>query len=54
MNSRAQRQWGGLLFVAPFFTLYSLILIYPLLRGMWLSMRRVDLFGSGEFIGLAN
>lgn len=54
MNSRAQRQWGGLLFVAPFFILYSLILIYPLLRGMWLSMRRVDLFGSGEFIGLAN
>ena len=54
MNLRAKRQWGGLLFVAPFFTLYSLILIYPLLRGMWLSMRRVDLFGSGEFIGLAN
>lgn len=50
----AERDWRGLLFVAPFLLLYSLILIFPLFRGMWLSLHRVDLFGGGDFIGLAN
>jgi multiple sugar transport system permease protein len=48
------RRWEGLLFVAPFLLLYSLILIFPLFRGLWLSLRRVELFGSGHFIGLGN
>jgi multiple sugar transport system permease protein len=50
----SQKDWRGLLFVAPFLLLYSLILVFPLLRGMWLSLHRVDLFGGGEFIGLQN
>ena len=54
MSARAERSWGGLLFVAPFLSLYFLILVYPLLKGVWLSMRRADLFGSGEFVGLTN
>jgi multiple sugar transport system permease protein len=48
------RRWDGLLFVAPFLLLYSVILIFPLLRGVWLSLHRIDLFGSGHFIGLGN
>lgn len=48
------RDWRGLLFVAPFLTLYSIILVFPLLRGMWLSLHRVDLFGDGRFVGAAN
>jgi hypothetical protein len=28
-----ERDWRGLLFVAPFLLLYSLILIFPLFRG---------------------
>ena len=48
------RDWRGLLFVAPFLTLYSLILIFPLLRGMWLSLNQVDLFGDGHFVGTGN
>jgi multiple sugar transport system permease protein len=48
------RDWRGLLFVAPFLSLYSLILIFPLFRGMWLSLFRVDLFGGGHFIGPGN
>lgn len=48
------RRWDGMLFVAPFLLLYSVILIFPLLRGVWLSLHRIDLFGSGEFIGLGN
>jgi multiple sugar transport system permease protein len=43
-----------LLFVAPFLLLYSIILIFPLLRGMWLSLNQVDLFGAGHFVGAGN
>ncbi|MEA3032793.1 MAG: multiple sugar transport system permease protein [Sphingomonadales bacterium] len=48
------RDWRGLLFVAPFLSLYALILIFPLFRGMWLSLERVDLFGDGHFVGAGN
>ncbi len=48
------RDWRGLLFVAPFVLLYSLILVFPLLRGLWLSSNQVDLFGDGHFVGLGN
>ena len=49
----SQRDWRGLLFVAPFLLLYSIILIFPLLRGLWLSLNQVDLFGAGHFVGTA-
>ncbi|MGH9553597.1 MAG: hypothetical protein ACRD3W_29720, partial [Terriglobales bacterium] len=48
------RDWRGILFVAPFVLLYSLILVFPLLRGLWLSLNQVDLFGAGHFVGAAN
>ena len=48
------RDWRGLLFVAPFLLLYANILIFPLLRGVWLSLNQVDLFGAGHFVGIAN
>lgn len=47
-------QLGGFAFVAPFLFFYFAILIYPLFLGISLSLRRVDLFGGGEFVGLAN
>ena len=50
----SERDWRGLLFVAPFLLLYSIILIFPLLRGMWLSLNQVDLFGAGHFVGVGN
>ena len=43
-----------MLFVAPFLLLYSLILVFPLLRGLWLSLNQVDLFGAGHFVGAGN
>lgn len=49
-----RREWSGMLFVLPFLAAYVVILIYPLLRGMALSLQRVDLFGGGTFIGLDN
>ena len=53
VGSRRAR-WSGLLFVLPFLTFYVVILIYPLLMGMALSLQRVDLFGGGRFVGLDN
>ena len=38
----------------PFLALYALILIFPLLRGLWLSLNQVDLFGEGHFVGFGN
>jgi multiple sugar transport system permease protein len=49
-----ERDWRGLFFVAPFLSLYALILVFPLLRGMWLSLNQVDVFNDGHFVGLAN
>jgi multiple sugar transport system permease protein len=55
MRAGAKRKdWSGMLFVLPFLTAYVVILIYPLLRGMALSVQRVDLFGGGTFVGLDN
>lgn len=45
---------GGLLFVGPFLALYSLILLVPLLLGIYLSFNRADLFGAREWVGLGN
>lgn len=50
----SSRDWRGLFFVAPFVMLYGLILVFPLLRGLWLSLNQVDLFGAGHFVGAAN
>lgn len=50
----SERDWRGLLFVAPFVLLYSLILVFPLLHGLWLSLNQVDLFGDGHFVGIGN
>ena len=30
----SSRDWRGLLFIAPFLLLYSVILVFPLLRGV--------------------
>lgn len=49
-----RKDWRGLLFVLPFLAAYLVILIYPLLNGMLLSLQRVDLFGGGSFVGLEN
>lgn len=55
MKSGAGRsQLEGFAFVAPFLLLYVALLLYPLLLGMILSLKRVDLFGGGTFVGLGN
>ena len=54
MRAGGSRDLTGLAFAAPFLILYALILVYPLFLGIALSLKRVDLFGGGTFVGLEN
>jgi multiple sugar transport system permease protein len=49
-----ERQWEGFAFVLPFLLLYTVLLIYPLFSGIFLSFHRADLFGARTFTGLEN
>ena len=51
---RDRRSLSGFAFVAPFLLLYGFLQLYPLMRGIIISLRREDLFGGGHYIGLAN
>jgi multiple sugar transport system permease protein len=48
-------RWRHGLFVAPFLTVYLLLLVVPLVYGWWLSLHRVDLLSDDRaFVGLDN
>jgi multiple sugar transport system permease protein len=42
---------GGIAFVSPYLAVFSVLLVYPLFSGMWLSLHKADLFGGSEYIG---
>jgi len=45
---------SGLLFVAPYLLVFTALLVYPLLSGVWLSLHKADLFGGSQFIAGEN
>jgi multiple sugar transport system permease protein len=45
---------SGMLFVAPYLMVFSILLVFPLFSGMWLSLHKADLFGGSQFIGWEN
>ncbi|MGN8647195.1 carbohydrate ABC transporter permease [Gracilibacillus sp. HCP3S3_G5_1] len=45
---------SGYLFISPFFILFSIFGIYPLIFTAYLSLHRWDVLGDREFIGLSN
>jgi len=45
---------SGVAFVAPYLIVFSVLLVYPLFSGMWLSLHKADLFGGSEYIGGEN
>jgi multiple sugar transport system permease protein len=53
-SAAAHEARSGLLFVAPYLTVFTVLLVYPLFSGMWLSLHKADLFGGSQFIGLEN
>ncbi|MGJ4856760.1 ABC transporter permease subunit [Labrys sp. La1] len=47
--------WRNLLFVLPFLAVYVVLLVYPLFRGIWISLQEYDMFDqTASFAGLAN
>ncbi len=54
MSGTTNRRDPGLAFVGPFLLVYCLVLILPMLDGMWLSLHVIDVWGDGRFAGLAN
>ncbi len=53
-SAAATEARSGLLFVAPYLLVFTVLLIYPLFSGMWLSLHKADLFGGSQFIGFEN
>jgi multiple sugar transport system permease protein len=49
-----RRRLEGFAFVGPFLLLYLVLLIYPLLLGIGISLHRADLFGTRQWAGLEN
>jgi multiple sugar transport system permease protein len=53
-SAAASEARSGLLFVAPYLLVFTVLLVYPLFSGMWLSLHKADLFGGSQFIGIEN
>ena len=48
-------RWTNALFVAPYLVFYVALLVYPLFKGIWMSMLQSDMFDdTSKFSGLAN
>lgn len=47
-------EWKNLLFVAPYLTIYVVLLVVPLFLTMGFSLFKADLFGIEAFVGLHN
>ncbi len=51
---RLGRHKWPLLFVAPFFVLFAVFFLYPIVYSLWLSFRDWSLVGPARWVGLAN
>jgi multiple sugar transport system permease protein len=47
-------QWRNAIFVAPFLTIFTLLLVFPLFWGIWLSLHKADTFSTGKFVWFDN
>ena len=52
--SRLDTKGSPYLFIAPFFVLFAVFGLFPLLYTAWVSLHRWDATGDGGFIGLRN
>lgn len=44
----------AVIFILPFFILFTLFTIYPIIQGVWVSLNKWSLMGRQKFIGLEN
>ncbi len=58
MNSMKKRErratLTALLFILPFFVLFTVFTVYPILQGVWVSLNKWSLMGRQSYVGLAN
>lgn len=55
MKKRQQRSTiTALLFILPFFILFTIFTVYPIIQGVWVSLNKWSLMGRQSFVGLAN
>ncbi|NHK27915.1 sugar ABC transporter permease [Parvularcula flava] len=54
VKRRKAVDWDGYLFIAPYLALFLLMIVTPLLIGVWLSFTKGDLFGVERFVGFEN
>lgn len=53
-KSKLTRQYSGIAFIAPFFIVFFLFELYPIVYSFILSFAKWDGYASPEFVGLAN
>jgi len=53
-KARARRERWGYLFVAPFFLVFSVFLVAPLIYAFYMSLWRKGLVGGARFTGFSN
>ncbi|WP_319533000.1 sugar ABC transporter permease [uncultured Cohaesibacter sp.] len=53
-ESYRRSRWSNALFILPYMTVFTALLVFPLFWGMWLSLNKSDLFGGAQFVGLKN
>lgn len=53
-RARSQRQWQGLLYIAPAMVLVTVFFVIPVLFTLWMSFHNWPLLGQPAWIGLQN
>ena len=44
----------ALVFILPFFILFTLFTVYPIIQGVWVSLNKWSMMGRQSYIGLEN
>lgn len=53
-KSKIKVTWTGMLFILPFFVLYTLFVIWPVIQGVYISFHKWSLMGKQKFVGFDN
>jgi multiple sugar transport system permease protein len=52
--SGLRRLWPNIAWVLPYLIFYTVLIVYPLFAGVWLSLHKADLFGERRFVAFEN
>ena len=53
-NSKKSNFFKALPFILPFITVYMIFLVFPIIRGFWMSLHRWTIVRKMDFVGLSN